>query len=99
MGYISCLTATVHGSDLLQFIQLLNDTGLNECFTETEPMDSDGYTTYMADDLKWYDGYAEVDAINRLFNESLYSHLLREGEGLMEDGDDNQYYSGNPDYK
>lgn len=99
MGYRSCLTATVHESDLLQFIQLLNDTGLNECFTETEPMDSEGYTTYRAEELKWYDGYEDVDAINKLFNTSHYSYLLREGEGHYEDGDDNQYYSDNPDYQ
>ena len=89
MGYRSNLYALVHGSDLIQFMATVKEHELDECFVEIKPLDEEGYTRFTADDLKWYDGYSGVSAINAIFTKSKVSALLRIGE---ENGDE-EFYS------
>lgn len=91
MGYRSELYAIVGLVDVPEFERLLKETGLTECFDEISK--SDLAIEYQASDLKWYDGYADVDKINEFFNKSNFSILLRIGEEFP----DTEYYTGNSD--
>ena len=66
---------------------------LDTCFVETKPMDEESYTRFEASDLKWYDLYSDVSAINAIFTKSKVSALLRIGE----EADDEEVYSGMDD--
>ena len=79
MGYHSELHAVVGLIDLLEFERLIKE--------------SDLAVEFRASSLKWYDGYADVDKINKFFNESQFSILLRIGEEFP----DKEYYTGNSD--
>lgn len=89
MGYRSELYAIVGLVDVPEFERLLKETDLTECFDEISK--SDLAIEYQASDLKWYDGYAEVERINALFNTSTFSILLRTGEEYG----DTEYYTNN----
>ena len=89
MGYRSNLYALVHGSDLIQFMAIVKEHELDTCFVETKPMDEESYTRFEANDLKWYDGYSDVSAINAIFTKSKVSALLRIGE----EANDEEMYS------
>ena len=93
MGYQSTLYALVHGSDLIPFMEALDQTELTEYFTEIEPLNEDSFTKFEASGLKWYDGYEDVESINQIFNNSMHSVLLRIGE----DKDDEEYYTKRED--
>ncbi len=89
MGYRSTLYALVHGSDLIPFMEALDQTGLTEYFTEIEPLNEDSFTKFEASGLKWYDTFDDVKTVNEIFNNSQHSVLLRIGE----DKDDEEYYT------
>ena len=91
MGYRSELYAVVGLIDLPEFDRLLKETDLADCFEEHSK--SDLAVEFQASSLKWYDGYADVDKINELFNKSNFSILLRVGEEFP----DKEYYTGNSD--
>ncbi len=91
MGYRSELYAVVGLIDLPEFDRLLKETDLTDCFEEHSK--SDLAVEFQASSLKWYDGYADVDKINKFFNESNFSILLRIGEEFP----DKEYYTGNSD--
>ena len=91
MGYRSQLYAIVGLIDLPEFERLLKETELEDCFEEYDKTDL--AIAFKASYLKWYDGYPDVDKINRFFNESTFSILLRIGEEFP----DTEYYTGNSD--
>ena len=91
MGYHSELYAVVGLIDLPEFDRLLKETDLAGCFEEHSK--SDLAVEFRASNLKWYDGYSEVDKINEFFNKSNFSILLRVGEEFP----DKEYYTGNSD--
>ena len=91
MGYSSELYAVVGLIDLPEFDRLLKETDLARYFEEHDK--SDLAVEFRASSLKWYDGYADVDKINKFFNESQFSILLRIGEEFP----DKEYYTGNSD--
>ena len=91
MGYRSELHAIVGLVDLLEFERLIKEADLADCFEEHDK--SDLAVEFRASSLKWYDGYADVDKINELFNNSNFSILLRIGEEFT----DSEYYTGNSD--
>ena len=91
MGYRSELYAIVGLIDLPEFDRLLKETDLADCFEEHGK--SDLAVEFQASSLKWYDGYSDVDKINKFFNESNFSILLRIGEEFP----DKEYYTGNTD--
>lgn len=91
MGYRSELHAVVGLVDLLEFERLLKETDLADRFEEHNK--SDLAVEFRASSLKWYDGYADVDKINELFNNSKFSILLRIGEEFP----DKEYYTDNSD--
>ena len=91
MGYRSELYAIVGLIDLPEFDRLLKETDLADCFEEHGK--SDLAVEFQASSLKWYDGYSDVDKINKFFNESNFSILLRVGEEFP----DKEYYTGNSD--
>ena len=81
MGYRSELYAHVHGSDLLNFISLLKQHKLDGCFDEFETQNEKGYSKFRTNtNLKWYDTYPDVIAVNTLFNNSDLSVMVRIGE-------------------
>lgn len=90
MGYRSDLYALVHGSDLIPFLSALENHNITDSFTETVPMDAEGYTRFEAYGLKWYDSYEDVADVNTLFNKSKHSALLRLGE----EPNDEEFHSG-----
>ena len=89
MGYRSELHAIVGLIDLPEFDRLLKETDLADYFEEYDK--SDLAVEFRASSLKWYDDYADVDKINKFFNESQFSILLRIGEEFP----DKEYYTGN----
>ncbi len=89
MGYRSQLYAVVGLIDLPEFDRLLKEAELADCFEEHGK--SALAVEYRASHLKWYDGYSDVDKINKFFNESTFSILLRIGEEFP----DKEYYTGN----
>ena len=91
MGYRSQLYAVVGLIDLPEFERLLKEAELEDCFEEYDKTDL--AIAFRASELKWYDGYSDVDKINGFFNESKFSILLRIGEELP----DTEYYTGNSD--
>lgn len=91
MGYRSELYAIVGLIDLLEFEHLLKETDLAECFKEHDK--SDLAIEFRASGLKWYDGYPDVEKINKFFDDSNFSILLRIGEEFP----DKEYYTGNYD--
>lgn len=91
MGYRSELYAVVGLIDLPEFDRLLKETDLEDCFEECNKTDL--AVGYRASYLKWYDSYSDVDKINKFFNESTFSILLRIGEEFP----DKEYYTGNSD--
>ena len=91
MGYRSELYAVVGLIDLPEFDRLLKETDLADCFEEHGK--SGLAVEFRASYLKWYDGYSDVDKINKFFNESTFSILLRIGEEFP----DKEYYTGNSD--
>lgn len=96
MGYRSDLYAYVHGSDLINFMSVLKETKLEECFERIdniEGIDEQGYARFHAECVKWYNGLDEIDAVNDVFLKSNVSILLRIGEEPL----DHVYYSGNTD--
>lgn len=81
MGYRSELYAYVHGSDLLNFVSTLKQHNLDGCFQEFESLNENGYSKFCTNtDLKWYDSYPDVTAVNAIFNESELSVMVRIGE-------------------
>ena len=91
MGYRSELYAAVGLIDLPEFDRLLKETDLADYFEEHDK--SDLAVEFRASSLKWYDGYSDVDKINKFFDESNFSILLRIGEEFP----DTEYYTGNSD--
>ena len=91
MGYSPKLYAVVGLIDLPEFDRLLKETDLADYFEEHDK--SDLAVEFRASSLKWYDGYADVEKINELFNNSKFSILLRIGEEFP----DKEYYTGNTD--
>ena len=91
MGYSSELYAVVGLIDLPEFDRLLKETDLADCFEEHGK--SDLAVEFQASSLKWYDGYSDVDKINKFFDDSNFSILLRIGEEFP----DKEYYTGNSD--
>lgn len=91
MGYRSELYAVVGLIDLPEFDRLLKETELTACFEEYNKTDL--AVEYRASHLKWYDSYPDVDTINKFFNESTFSILLRIGEEFA----DTEFYTGNSD--
>lgn len=91
MGYRAELYAIVGLIDLPEFDRLLKETDLVGCFEEHNKTDL--AVEYRASHLKWYDGYSDVDKINKFFNESTFSILLRIGEEFT----DTEFYTGNSD--
>ena len=91
MGYRSELYAAVGLIDLPEFDRLLKETDLADYFEEHGK--SALAVEFRASSLKWYDGYSDVDKINKFFNESTFSILLRIGEEFP----DKEYYTGNSD--
>ena len=91
MGYRSELYAVVGLIDLPEFDRLLEETELTGCFEEHSK--SDLAVEFRASHLKWYDGYSDVDRINKFFDDSNFSILLRIGEEFP----DKEYYTGNTD--
>ena len=91
MGYRSELYAIVGLIDLPEFDRLLKETDLADCFEEH--VKSDLAVEFRASSLKWYDGYSDVDKINKFFDDSNFSILLRIGEEFP----DKEYYTGNSD--
>lgn len=91
MGYRSELYAVVGLIDLPEFDRLLKETDLADYFEEHGK--SDLAVEFRASNLKWYDGYADVDKINKFFDDSNFSILLRIGEEFP----DKEYYTGNSD--
>ena len=90
MGYHSELYAVVGLIDLPEFDRLLKETDLAAYFEEHDK--SDLAVEFRASSLKWYDGYSD-DKINKFFDESNFSILLRIGEEFP----DKEYYTGNSD--
>ena len=91
MGYRSELYAVVGLIDLPEFDRLLKETDLADCFEEHDKTDL--AVEFKASGLKWYDGYSDVDKINKFFDDSNFSILLRIGEEFP----DKEYYTGNAD--
>ena len=91
MGYRSDLYAVVGLIDLPEFDRLLKETDLADCFEEHDKTDL--AVEFKASGLKWYDGYSDVDKINKFFDDSNFSILLRIGEEFP----DKEYYTGNAD--
>ena len=91
MGYRSELYAVVGLIDLPEFDRLIKEADLADCFEEHAK--SGLAVEFRASNLKWYDGYSDVDKINELFNKSNFSILLRIGEKFL----DKEYYTGNAD--
>ena len=91
MGYRSELYAVVGLIDLPEFDRLLKETDLADWFEEYNRTDL--AIAFKASSLKWYDGYSDVDKINKFFNESTFSILLRIGEEFP----DTEFYTGNSD--
>ena len=91
MGYRSELYAVVGLIDLPEFDRLLKETDLTDCFEEH--VKSGLAVEFRASSLKWHDGYSDVDKINKFFNESTFSILLR----IDEEFPDTEYYTGNSD--
>ena len=91
MGYRSELYAIVGLIDLPEFDRILKETDLADCFEEHDK--SDLAVEFRASSLKWYDGYTAVDKINKFFDDSNFSILLRIGEEFP----DKEYYTGNAD--
>lgn len=88
--------ALVHGSDLIPFMAVIKEQELDNCFERVDGIEGiaeDGYARYEAHDLKWYDGYSDVTAVNDVFLKSQVSMLLRVGE----DSGDEEFYSANGD--
>lgn len=91
MGYRSELYAVVGLIDLPEFDRLLKETDLTDCFEERDKTDL--AIEFRASSLKWYDGYSDVEKINKFFDDSNFSILLRIGEEFP----DKEYYTGNSD--
>ena len=91
MGYRSEMYAVVGLIDLPEFDRLLKETDLADYFEEHDK--SDLAIEFRASSLKWYDGYSDVDKINKFFDDSNFSILLRIGEEFP----DKEYYTGNSD--
>ena len=91
MGYRSQLYAIVGLIDLPEFERLLKEADLADCFEEYDKTDL--VVEFRASYLKWYDSYPDVDKINKFFNESKFSILLRIGEEFP----DKEIYTGNSD--
>ena len=91
MGYRSEMYAVVGLIDLPEFDQLLKEADLTDWFEEHGK--SDLAVEFRASSLKWYDGYSDVDKINKFFDDSNFSILLRIGEEFP----DKEYYTGNSD--
>lgn len=96
MPYRSNLYALVHGSDLISFLATLKEHNLEGEFESlneakgNEILDENSYARFVAYCLNWFDG-DDVDAINELFDNSIYSCLLRIGE----DSEDREFYTHN----
>ena len=91
MGYRSELYAVVGLIDLPEFDRLLKETELENCFEEHSKIDL--AVEFRASHLKWYHGYPDVDKINKFFDSSNFSILLRIGEEFP----DKEFYTGKSD--
>ena len=91
MGYRSELYAIVGLLDLPEFERIIKETDLIRCFEEN--VKSDLAVEFRASSLKWYDEYPDVDKINKFFDDSNFSILLR----IDEEFPDREYYTGNSD--
>ena len=69
MGYRSMIYCKVAESLTKEFDQILKDKDMTTYFTPIDNQDCPGYVKYEGEDLKWYDGYPDVDAVNEFINE------------------------------
>ena len=90
MGYRSTVYVKIPMEDQQEFEELLKQHRLTECFQLAKGDCTDKYTRYVGYDLKWYDGYEDVDAINDFINADLEDRL-RGMIAIGEDGRGTEY--------
>ena len=66
MGYRSMLYAKIDNKLTNEFNTILSERDMLRYFypLDSDEQDSETHTTYIGEDLKWYDGYPDVDAVN-----------------------------------
>ena len=62
MGYRSYLYFKAHNTKVDGLINVIRENELEKCIVGLKV--GEEYTTFEMADLKWYDGYPEVDTIN-----------------------------------
>ena len=70
MGYRSMIYAKIDNTLVEDFNKILKERDMTDYFYKLEDdlQDSDTHTKYVGEDLKWYDGYSDVDAINEFID-------------------------------
>ncbi len=95
MGYRSEIFIIIKNELEEEFEKLLQKHELSHYIKEAEPCEQtlDTYTKYYGSWLKWYNGYKDVDAINKFITEHSEEAALI---GIGEDGAESANV-GNPD--
>jgi len=94
MGYRSNLYFKCTNDVLPELLLTINSVDLFKCVTELRQDDT--FTTFVMYDLKWYDGYDDVEVVNKKLSELgelNKATMVREGE----EPDDVEDYGADPD--
>lgn len=96
MGYRSTIYAKFERKDKEKFNSILKEYDLDGSFEEQDDEDTSPFVRFIGWDLKWYDNYKDVAAINNFIcEEDENNDSLRGLLAVGEDGAVMQY--GNPD--
>jgi hypothetical protein len=93
MGYRSEVLLALNEKCMKKLMASFDDTLLLEVLSGSDRHEKDGWTLIHWNDVKWYDGYKDVDAINTFVADLEDSEDEEENEGyafhiLGEDQDD-----------
>jgi len=84
MGYRSTIHIKVEKLDEDKLLEILKEHDLDRSFDKLYDIE-DQYVRYIGYDLKWYNGYKDVEAVNSFINEE-----TENARGLIAVGEDSQ---------
>lgn len=79
MGYRSTVYIKVEKKDEKELLDIFKEHDLTRSYEKAEDY-GDEYVRYIGSDLKWYDSYKDVEAVNNFINSGDFRGLIAVGE-------------------